>query len=74
LVGAVNRDNIPWDLEYTLIIAYILKGIHVEGSQLGQIPALKNSDFNLGDRKNYAMLTPHRYLMKKTRKKPCIVS
>jgi hypothetical protein len=41
---------------------------------LGQIPALKSSDFNLNDRKNYVMLVPHKYLMKTTGKKPCIVS
>jgi hypothetical protein len=57
-----------------LITAYIPKGIHIVGPQLGHIPALKNNDFNLGDRKNYAMLAPHRYLMKMTGKKPCIVS
>jgi hypothetical protein len=37
------------------------------------IPALKINDFNLGDRKNYAMLASHRYLMKTTGKKPKIV-
>jgi hypothetical protein len=74
LVGAVNHDNIPWDFKYTLITAYIPKGTRVVGIQLGQIPSLKNIDFNLGDRKNYMMLSPHRYLMKTTRKKPCIVS
>jgi hypothetical protein len=74
LAGVVNRDNIPWDYEYTLITAYIPKGIRVVGSQLGQIPSLKNNDFNLGDRKNYAMLAPHRYLMKTTGKKPRIVA
>jgi hypothetical protein len=37
------------------------------------IPALKISDFNFGDRKNYAMLAPNRYLTKMTRKKPKIV-
>jgi hypothetical protein len=40
---------------------------------LGLIPALKINDFNLGDRTNYAMLALHRYLMKKTQKKPMIV-
>jgi hypothetical protein len=74
LDGTVNRDNIPWDFDYTLITVYILKGIHVEGSQLGKSPALKNNDFKLGDRKNYAMLMPHRYLMKTTRNKPHIIS
>jgi hypothetical protein len=57
-----------------LITAYILKGICIVGTQLGQIPSLKNNDFNLGDRKNHAMLVPHRYSMKTIRKKPHIVS
>jgi hypothetical protein len=35
---------------------------------------LKNNDFNLGDRKNYAMLVPHCYLTKTTRKNPLLVS
>jgi len=74
LAGIVIRDSIPCDFEYTLITTYIPKGIRVVGPQLGQIPALKNSDFNLGDRKNYVMLTPHRYLMKMIWKKSRIVS
>ena len=59
LVGAVNRDIIPRDFEYTLITAYIPKGIRVVGSQLGHIPLLKNNDFNIDDINNYDMLTPH---------------
>jgi hypothetical protein len=74
LAGVINCDNIPCDFEYTLITEYIPKGIHVEGIQLGQIPILKNIDFNLGDRKNCVMLVPHRYLMKIIGKKTCIVS
>jgi hypothetical protein len=74
LAGAVNHDNIPHDFKYTLIIVYIPKGIRVVVTHLGQIPALKNNDFNLRDRNNYMMLTPHRYLMKMTGKKPRIVS
>jgi hypothetical protein len=70
----INYDNIPLDFEYTLITAYIPKGIRVVGTQLGQIQTFKNNDFNLGHRKNYAMLAPHRYLMKTTGKKPHIVS
>jgi hypothetical protein len=34
---------------------------------------LKISDFNLGDRKNYGMLTPHKYLIKETGKNSNIV-
>jgi hypothetical protein len=74
LHGIVNRDNIPRDYEYTLFTAYMPKGIRVVGSQLGQILLLKNNDFNLGDRENYVMLAPHRYLTKSTRKKPHLVS
>jgi hypothetical protein len=74
LAGAVNRDSILRDFEYTLITAYIPKGIRIVGPQLGHIPALKNNDFNLGDRKNYVMLMLHRYLMKMIGKKSCIVS
>jgi hypothetical protein len=74
LADVVNHDSLPWDFKYTLITMYILKGICVVGSQLGHIPYLKNSDFNIIDRKNYAMHAPHRYLMKTTGKKPHIVS
>jgi hypothetical protein len=70
----VNHDSILCDFDYTLITAYIPKGIHVVGPQLGHISALKNNEFNLRDRKNYAMLAPHRYLMKMNGKKPRIVS
>jgi hypothetical protein len=35
LAGAVTRDSIPRDFEYTLITAYIPKGIRVVGPQLG---------------------------------------
>jgi hypothetical protein len=74
LASGVNHDSIPHDFEYTLIPAYILKGILIVGPQLGQIPTLKNNDFNLGNRNNYTMLAPHRYLIKTNGKKPQIVS
>jgi hypothetical protein len=74
LVGAVNHDSIPRDFEYTLITVYILKGIRIVGPQLGHIPDLKNNEFNLGDRKNYVILTLYRYLMRTIGKKPCIAS
>jgi hypothetical protein len=59
--------------KYTLITAYLLKGIRAVGPQLGLIPDLKINDFNLGNKKNYALLSPHRYLTKTTRKKLKIV-
>jgi hypothetical protein len=73
LDGMVSRDSFLRDLEYTLITAYLPKGIHTVGPQLGLIPALKISDYNLGDKNNYMMLSPHRYLTKMTGKKPKIV-
>jgi hypothetical protein len=73
LAGTVNYDSVPCDFEYTLITTYLPKGIHAVGHQLGLIPPLKINDFNLGDRKNYVMLPPHRYLMKMTGNKPNIV-
>jgi hypothetical protein len=74
LASAINYDKIPQYYEYSLFTAYIPKGIRIVGSQLGQIPLLKNIYFNLGDRKNYAMLAPHNYLTKSTGKKPCLIS
>jgi hypothetical protein len=74
LASAINRDSIPCDFEYTLITAYIPKGIRVVGPQLGQIPTLNKNEFNLGDRNDYSMLAPHRYFMRTTGKKLRIVS
>jgi hypothetical protein len=73
LAGTVSHDSVPRDFDYTLITAYLPKGIHAVGPQLGQILMLKISDFNLGDRKNYGMLAPHKYLTKTMGKKSKIV-
>jgi hypothetical protein len=62
LAGAVSRDSLPIYLEYTLVIAYLPKGIRAVRAQQDKIAALKFSDFNLGDRKNYSMLAPYKYL------------
>jgi hypothetical protein len=73
LAGAVSRDSVPRDFDYTFITTYLPKGIHVVGTQLGQIVTLNISDFNLGDRKNYGILTPHKYLAKTKGKKLNII-
>jgi len=73
LVGAVSHDSVPNEFEYMLITTYLTKGIHAVGLQLGLIPSLKISDFNLGDRKIYVMLTSHQYLKNMTGNKPKIV-
>jgi hypothetical protein len=73
LDGVVSRDSVPRDFNYTLITACLPKGIHVVGPQLEQILTLKISDFNLGDRKNYGILAPYKYLTKTTGKKSKII-
>jgi hypothetical protein len=73
LAGAVSRDIILRDFKYTLIIVYLPKGICVVGTQIGLILDLKINEFNLGDRKNYALLSPHKYLKKTSGKKSKIV-
>jgi hypothetical protein len=62
LSGAVNRDSVPRDFEYTLVTAYLPKGICVVREDQDKIAALKFSDFNLEDHRVYNMLTPHKYL------------
>jgi hypothetical protein len=44
LAGTVSHDSVLRDFDYTLITAYLPKGIHVVGLQLGQIMMLKISD------------------------------
>jgi hypothetical protein len=62
LADAVSRGNVPRDFHYTLVTAYLPKGIRAVQTQLDKIMTLKFSDFNLGDRKNHNMLAPHMYL------------
>jgi hypothetical protein len=73
LASMVSRDSVLHEFKYTLITVYLPKGIRVVGPQLGLIPTLKISNFNLGDRKTYVILAPHHYLMKMTGKKLNIV-
>jgi hypothetical protein len=55
---------VPREFEYALVTLYLPKGIHPFHVDQGKIVALKFSDFNLGDRKVYNMLAPHKYLTK----------
>jgi hypothetical protein len=64
LAGVVSRDSVPRDFDYTVIMTYLLKGICAVRPQLERIQTLKISDYNLGDRKTYDMLEPHKYLTK----------
>jgi hypothetical protein len=73
LASVVNHESIPGNFEYSVFTAYILNRIRIVGSQLGHIPLLKHNEFNLGDQKNYSMLSPHCFLTRTTRKKPHLI-
>jgi hypothetical protein len=62
LVGVVNCDSVPRDFNYTLVTVYLPKGIHIGKTHPYNIMKLKINDFNLGDCKNFIMISPHKYL------------
>jgi hypothetical protein len=62
LSGAINHDSVPRDFKYTLITAYLPKRVHAVHVDQDNLTTLKFSDFNLGDRKAYSMLSPYKYL------------
>jgi hypothetical protein len=68
LSSAINRDSVPRDFEYALVTAYLPKGVRAVRADQDKLTALKFSDFNLGDRKVYSMLAPHKYLTRTKRK------
>jgi hypothetical protein len=73
LASVVSRDSVPRDFDYTIITVYLPKGIRAVRPQLERIPTLNISNYNLGDRKSYAMITPHKYLTKMKGKKKKII-
>jgi hypothetical protein len=73
LASAVSHDSVSRDFDYTLITAYLPKGIRAVKPHLERILMLKINEFNLGDRKNYGMLAPHKYLTKKIGKSSKII-
>jgi hypothetical protein len=62
LSDAINRDSVPKYFDYDLLMKYLPKEIHTVCTDQDKLAALKFSDFNLGDRKSYSMLAPHKYL------------
>ena len=62
LGGAINRDSVPRDFEYTLVTTYLLKGVRTYRIDQDKITMLKFCDFNLGDHKVYNMLALYKYL------------
>jgi hypothetical protein len=53
---------VPRYFEYTLVTAYLPKGIRPVRADQDKIATLKFSDFNLRDHKVYNMIAPHKYL------------
>jgi hypothetical protein len=62
LVSAVSHDSVPRDFEYTMVTAYLPKGIRAVKAQHEKITTLKFNEFNLGYHKNHSMLSPYKYL------------
>jgi hypothetical protein len=62
--GMVSHDSVPRYFEYTMVTAYLLKGIRVVQVQQDKIIALKFSEFNLENHNNHSMLSPYKYLIK----------
>jgi hypothetical protein len=64
LANMVSRDSVPRDFDYTMVTAYLPKGIRAVRTQKDKIMMLNFRNFNLGDIQNYNMLTPYRYLIR----------
>jgi hypothetical protein len=62
LSGPVNRDTVPKDFNYVVVTGYLPKGVHAVPANQEKLTALKFSDFNLGDRKVYSILSLQKYL------------
>jgi hypothetical protein len=73
LAGVVSCDSVSRDLDYTIITAYLPKGIQVVRPQLESISTLNINNYNLGDHKIYDMLAPHKYLTKTKGRKSKII-
>jgi hypothetical protein len=64
LSSEINRDSVPRGFEYTLVTAYLPKGVHTYRADPDKVTSLKFCDFNLRDHKVYNMLAPYKYLMR----------
>jgi hypothetical protein len=62
LSGEINRDSVPRDFEYTLVTAYLPKGVCTYHVDQDKVTALNFCEFNLGNHKVYSMLAPYKYL------------
>jgi hypothetical protein len=62
LSGPVNRDIVPRDFDYDVVMVYLPKWVHAVHVDQEMLTALKFSYFNLGDHKVYNILALHKYL------------
>jgi hypothetical protein len=62
LSGEINRDNVPRYFEYTLVTAYLSKGVRTYCADQDKVTTLKFCDFNPRDHKFYSMLSLYNYL------------
>jgi hypothetical protein len=60
--GEINREGVPRYFEYTLVTAYLPKGVRTYQADQDKVTTLKFCNFNLGDCKFYNMLAPYKYL------------
>jgi hypothetical protein len=74
LSGIVNRDTIPRDFDYAVVTTYLPKGVHTIHADQEKLTTMKLSDFNLGYRKVYNILSLHKYLTITKGNNPKIVS
>jgi hypothetical protein len=74
LSGDINRDSVPRDFEYTLVTAYLPKGVRTYRADQEKVTVLKFCNFNLGDRKFYSMLSPYKYLTRTKGKNSKLIS
>jgi hypothetical protein len=72
LSSKINYNNVPRDFEYTLITAYLPKGVRAVRADQDKFTSLKFNDFNLRYHKTYSMLVSHKYLTKTKGKNPKI--
>jgi hypothetical protein len=57
LSGEINQDSVPREFEYGFVPTYLPKGICAVRADQENIAALNFSDFNLGDRKVYNIIS-----------------
>jgi hypothetical protein len=73
LSDEINRDSVLGDFEYTLVTAYLLKGVCTYHVDQDKVTLLKFCNFNLGDRKAYNMFASYKYLMRTKGKNPKLI-